>query len=101
MVLEATIKTVDGEVIDMQSRHFHPQATNEMEPKMLYGAYVKTANIRDTSIQPYRTKEEDFKFILPAGVRTVDLDILLTYEVVTPDMRYDIHKLTRRVTLER
>ena len=85
----------------MQSRHYHPQATNTLEPKMLYGAQVKVANIRDTSIQPYRAKEETFEFIMPEGVRTVDLDILLTYEVVNPGMRYDIHQLTRQVTLDR
>lgn len=96
-----TAKTVDGEKIEMQARHYHPQATNELEPKMLYGAQVKTAYIRDTSIQPYRTKEGTFEFVLPEGVRTADITVNLSYDVVNPDMRYNIHQLTRRVTLDR
>jgi len=96
-----TAKTVDGKEIEMQSRHYHPQATNEMSSKMLYGAQVKTANIRDTSIQPYRTKEESFEFILPEGVRTVDITVNLAYDVVNPDMRYNLHNITRRVSLDR
>lgn len=85
----------------MQSRHYHPQATNELNSKMLYGAQVKAANIRDTSIQPYRTKEDSFEFILPEGVRTVDVTINLAYDVVNPEMRLNIHQVTRRVSLDR
>lgn len=85
----------------MQSRHYHPQATNQMNSKMLYGAQVKAANLRDTSIQPYRTKEESFEFVLPAGVREIDVTVNLAYDVVNPGMRYNIHNITRRVSLDR
>lgn len=95
-----TAITEDGKELEMQSRHYHPQATNEMNTKMLYGAQVKTAYIRDTSIQPYRTKEDTFEFVLPEGVRTVDLKINLAYDVASPAMRYNIHQLTRRVSLD-
>ncbi|MDZ7640514.1 MAG: hypothetical protein U5J62_00565 [Desulfurivibrio sp.] len=95
-----TAKTVDGETIEMQSRHYHPQATNEMNSKMLYGAQVKVANIRDTSIQPYRTKEESFEFVLPEGVRTAEITVNLSYDVVNPDMRYNLHRITREVSLD-
>lgn len=95
-----TAITEDGEELEVQSRHYHPQATNEMNTKMLYGAQVKTAYIRDTSIQPYRTKEDTFEFVLPEGVRNVDLKVNLAYEVANPDMSYNIHQLTRRVSLD-
>lgn len=95
-----TAKTADGKVLEMQSRHYHPQATNEMNSKMLYGAQVKTANIRDTSIQPYRTKEESFEFILPEGVREADIEVNLSYDVVNPNMRYNLHNIVKRVSLD-
>lgn len=96
-----TAKTVDGKEIATQARHYHPQATNEMSSKMLYGAQVKTANIRDTSIQPLKTKKDTFEFVLPEGVRTVDITMNLTYVLTTPALRYPIHEYTQRVSLDR
>lgn len=96
-----TAKSKDGKEIGKQSRHYHPQATNEKSSKMLYGAQVKTAYLRDTSIQPYRTKEENFEFVLPEGVRDASVTVDLFYELGNPAQRIQIHKITREVTLER
>jgi hypothetical protein len=101
VVLEVTAKTADGKEIGMQSRHYHPQATNEKSSKMLYGAQVKTAYLRDTSIQPYRTKEESFEFVLPEGVRTAEVTVNLAYDLGNPAQRYEIHRVTKTVTLDR
>lgn len=95
-----TAKTLDGKIIGTQTRYYHPQATNEKNSKMLYGAHVKVANIRDTSIQPYQTKNESIEFVLPKGVRTADITVDLSYYLGSPDQRYAIHKIVRRVTLD-
>ncbi len=98
-----TAKTPDGKVIGTQTRHYHPQATNEKSSKMLYGAQIKVANIRDTSIQPYQTKADSFEFVLPEGVRSVNITVDLSYYLGSsePDQRYDLHKITKKVTLDR
>jgi hypothetical protein len=101
VVLEVTAKTPDGKLIGTQTRHYHPQATNEKSSTQLYGAQIKVANIRDTSIQPYQTKAESLEFVLPQGVRSADITVDLSYYLGTPDMRYEIHRITRQVSLDR
>ncbi len=96
-----TAKTPDGKEIGIQTRHYHPQATNEKNSKMLYGAQQKVANIRDTSIQPYQTKTESMEFILPKGIRAADITVDLSYYLGSPDQQYEVHKITRQVTLDR
>ncbi len=95
-----TAKTPDGKDIGSQSRHYHPQATNEKDSKQLYGAEIKVANIRDTSIQPYQTKTESIEFVLPEGVRSADITVDLSYYLGSPDQRYEVHKITRQVNLD-
>lgn len=68
---------------------------------MLYGAQVKTQYIRDTSLQPFETKAESFEIPLPEGVRAVDITVSLTYEINKPDNKIEIHKVTRKVSLDR
>ena len=101
MVLEVTAKTSDGKEVYKTERHYHPQATNCKDNKMLYGAQVKTQYIRDTSLQPYETKAESFEIALPEGARTVDVTVTLTYEINTPDNKIEIQKVTRKVSLDR
>lgn len=96
-----TAKTVDGKEVYQVERHYHPQATNCKDNKMLYGAQVKTQYIRDTAIQPYETKAESFEIALPEGVRAVDVTATLTYEINKPDNKIEIHKVTRKVFLDR
>jgi hypothetical protein len=100
LVLEVTAKTTDGKVINTQRRHYHPQATNGKNSKQLYGAEIKVANIRDTSIQPYQTKSESIEFVLPEGVWSADIMVDLSYYLGSPDQRYAVHKITRRVNLD-
>jgi len=101
VVLEVTARTPEGKEIGVQTRHYHPQATNGRNSKMLYGAQVKVANIRDTSIQPFQTKTESFEFVLPEGVRSAGITVDLSYYLGNPDQRYKLHRIIRRVTLDR
>ena len=68
---------------------------------MVYGAQVKTQYIRDTSLQPLETKAETFGIGLPKGVRTVDVTVSLRYEIWKPDHMIEIHKISKKVSLDR
>lgn len=96
-----TTKSVEGKEIFKDERHYHPQATNCLNEKMVYGAQNKTSYVRDTSLQPFESKDETFEVKLPEGVRTADVTVELSYEVQVPDNKVPIHKMTRRVTLDR
>lgn len=96
-----TAKSTDGKEIFRDERHYHPQATNCLNEKMVYGAQNKASYVRDTSLQPWRSKDETFEIRLPEGVRTADVTVELVYEVQNPEARVPIHKVTRRVTLDR
>ena len=96
-----TTKSVDGKEISKDERHYHPQATSCLNEKMVYGAQNKASYVRDTSLQPYESKNETFEIKLPEGVRTADVTVELNYEVQVPENKVLIHKMTRRVTLDR
>jgi hypothetical protein len=92
VVLEVTAKTADGkEVYNSECK----------DNKMIYGAQVKTQYIRDTSLQPLETKAESFEIMLPKGVRTVDVTVSLRYEIWKPSHMIEIHKITKKVSLDR
>jgi len=95
-----TAKSVDGKEIFKDERHYHTQATNCLNEKMVYGAQNKASYVRDTSLQPYESKDETFEIKLPEGVRTADVTVELSYEVQVPENRVPIHKVTRRVSLD-
>lgn len=96
-----TAKSVDGKDIFKDERHYHTQATSCLNEKMVYGAQNKSSYVRDTSLQPFESKDETFEIKLPEGVRTADVTVELVYEVQNPEARVPIHKVTRRVTLDR
>ncbi|ADH87068.1 hypothetical protein DaAHT2_2403 [Desulfurivibrio alkaliphilus AHT 2] len=97
-----TAKDLDGKLIANDTRHYHPQATTQRGANvMVYGAQWKASYVRDTSIQPFRTKEETFEFLLPEGTRCADVEVELRYELGNPNQIIPIHKRTKRVTLDR
>ncbi len=96
-----TAKSAEGKEIFRDERNYHPQATSCLNEKMVYGAQNKASYVRDTSLQPYESKDETFEIKLPEGVRTADVTVELTYEVQVPENKVPIHKVTRRVTLDR
>ncbi len=99
--MEVTAKTLDGKEIFKDERHYHTQATNCLNEKMVYGAQNKSSYVRDTSLQPYKSTDETFEIKLPEGVRTVDVTVEMNYEIQVPDNKVQIHKVTKRVTLDR
>jgi hypothetical protein len=105
--MEVTAKTLDGKEIFKEEKHYHTQATNCLNEKMAYGAQNKTSYVRDTSLQPYKSTDATFEIKLPVDdkgaptVRTVDVTVELNYEIQVPDNKVPIHKVTKRVTLDR
>ncbi|MBI3592755.1 MAG: hypothetical protein HY099_04670 [Nitrospirae bacterium] len=99
--MEVTAKTLDGKEIFKDEKHYHPQATTCLNEKMVYGAQNKASYVRDTSLQPYKSKDETFEIKLPEGVRTLDVTVELNYEINVPENKVLIHKVTKRVTLDR
>jgi hypothetical protein len=100
VVLDVTAKTSDGNELFKDSKIYMPQATTYCDEKMVYGAHRKAGYIRDTSLQPFSTKQETFDIKLPAAIREVDVIVDLTYQLV-PGNIFPIHKVTRRVTLDK
>jgi hypothetical protein len=96
-----TAKAADGKEIGKVEKHYHPQATNCRDTKMKYGAQWKIANLRDTSFQPYKMKDETIEFDLPQGVRAADVTVELVYEAVNPDNKYPLHSVTKKVSLDK
>jgi hypothetical protein len=96
-----TAKSTDGKEIFRDERHYHTQATNCLNEKMVYGAQNKASYVRDTSLQPYESKDETFEIKLPEGVRAADVMVELNYEIQVPENKVTIQKVTRRVSLDR
>ncbi len=96
-----TAKSIEGKDLFKDERHYLPQATSCLNEKMVYGAQNKSSYVRDTSLQPYESKAETFEIKLPEGVRAADVTVDLFYEVQNPENRVAIHKVTRRVSLDR
>ena len=96
-----TAKSLDGKDVFKDERHYHPQATSCLNEKMVYGAQNKSSYVRDTSLQPFESKDETFEIKLPEGVRAADITVELVYEVQNTENRVPIHKVTRRVSLDR
>lgn len=77
-----------------------PQATNGTNNKMVFGTYAKAETIRDTSLQPFEAKTETFEFVLPEGVREAEITVSLRYFLLPPDNQFNIHTVSRHVSLD-
>ncbi len=75
-----------------------PQATDARGTRMVLGPENKLGLIRDTTIQPFASKEETFEIPLPAGVTEAVLEIRLSYQP-RPGNIYLIHSINQNVSL--
>ncbi|MDP2166987.1 MAG: hypothetical protein Q8J64_01510 [Thermodesulfovibrionales bacterium] len=98
--MEVTAKTKDGKEVFADQKVYMTQATSSKDEKMIYGAQWKVGYLRDTSLQPYKTRDESFEIKLPEGVRTVDVTVELTYQLFPGD-KIPIHTVTKEVTLDK
>ena len=76
-----------------------PQSTTSVDNTMVYGPDKKLGLIRDTSIQPFASKEETFDIKIPETVKTVNLEVNLSYQLRPGDI-YPIHRIVRQIFAE-
>lgn len=60
-----TAKTKDGAEVFKSSKILMTQATNSRGDAMVYGAHFKMGYVRDTSLQPGKTKVETYEITFP------------------------------------
>jgi hypothetical protein len=98
VVLEVTAATPDGKKLLEGSKFYMPQAGDGRGPVMALGPDKKLGLLRDTSIQPYRPKEETFEIPVPPGIKEVTVAVRLTYQP-RPGNIYLLHSIDRKVSI--
>ena len=73
-----------------------PQAGDGRSPIMALGPDKKLGLLRDTSLQPFRLKEETFEIPVPRGINEITVAVRLTYQP-RPGNSYSLHTLSRKV----
>ena len=76
-----------------------PQSTTSMDSTMVYGPTKKLGIIRDTSIQPFASKEESFEIKVPETVKDINIVVSLSYQPRPGDV-YPIHWIANKVSVE-
>ena len=65
---------------------------------MALGPDKKLGLLRDTSIQPFRPKEETIEIPVPPGIKEVTVAVRLSYQP-RPGNIYPVHSLDRKVAI--
>jgi hypothetical protein len=99
VVLEVTANDASGKRIFQTSRIYATQATDSRSTETVLGPENKLGLIRDTSVQPFAPKEETIEIPLPAGLRTAQIAVNLSYRP-RPGNIYPIHNVVRNVSLD-
>jgi hypothetical protein len=94
-----TANSPDGKTIFQTSRNYASQATDSRSSQMVLGPEKKLGFIRDTSIQPFASKEETIEVPLPPGLTDAVIEVNLSYKP-RPGNVYPIHKVVRNVSLD-
>ncbi|MEJ2658781.1 MAG: hypothetical protein P8012_16605 [Desulfobacterales bacterium] len=81
------------------SKIYMPQSTNSLNNTMVYGPDKKLGIIRDTSIQPFASKEEIFEIKVPESVKSVNVVVNLSYQLRPGDI-YPIQRIVKKVPIE-
>jgi len=99
VVLDVTATSDQGKKIFEASKIYMPQSTASLDNTMVYGPDIKLGIIRDTSIQPFMSKEELFEIKMPETIKKVDIEINLTYQLRPGDI-YPIHRIVKQISVE-
>jgi hypothetical protein len=99
VVLEVTATDDKGKIIFETSKIYMPQSTTSLDNTMVYGPDKKLGIIRDTSIQPFASKEETFEIKVPESVKGVNVAVSLSYQLRPGDV-YPIHWIEKKVSVE-
>jgi len=99
VVLDVTATSDQGKKIFEASKIYMPQSTASLDNTMVYGPDIKLGIIRDTSIQPFMSKEELFEIKMPETIKKVDIEINLTYQLRPGDI-YPIRRIVKQISVE-
>jgi len=88
-----------GKIIFETAKIYMPQSTTSLDNTMVYGPDKKLGIIRDTSIQPFASKEETFEIKVPGIVKDVNVAVSLSYHLRPGDV-YPIHLFVKKVPIE-
>jgi hypothetical protein len=100
VVLEVTATAPNGQKLFEGSKFYMPQAGDGRSPVMALGPDKKLGLLRDTSIQPFRPKEETFEIPVPKGINEITAAVRLTYQP-RPGNIYPVHSLSRQIQVNR
>jgi hypothetical protein len=98
VVLEVAATDKDGKKLFEGSKFYMPQAGDGLSPVMALGPDKKLGLLRDTSIQPFRPKEETFEIPVHPGIKEVTVAVRLTYQP-RPGNIYPLHSIDRKVAI--
>jgi len=99
VVLDVTATDNKRNKIFEASKIYMPQSTTSLDNTMVYGPDKKLGIIRDTSIQPFASKEETFEIKVPDIVKDVNVTVSLSYQPRPGDV-YPIHLILKKVSVE-
>ncbi|MBI5582430.1 MAG: hypothetical protein HY892_01270 [Deltaproteobacteria bacterium] len=94
-----TATAPDGRKLYEGSKFYMPQAGDGRGPVMALGPDKKLGLLRDTSLQPFRPKEETFEIPVPKGIKEIALTVRLTYQP-RPGNIFPLHSLVRQIRIE-
>jgi len=77
---------------------YMPQSTDGLGSTMVLGPDTKLGLIRDTSIQPFGSREEVFEIPVPAEGGEVSVHVDLSYQPRPGDV-IPVHSVVRKVAL--
>jgi len=98
VVLEVTATDNKGKIIFETTKIYMPQSTTSLDNTMVYGPDKKLGIIRDTSIQPFASKEETFEIKVPEIVIDVNVAVSLSYQLRPGDV-YPIHRIVKKISV--
>jgi hypothetical protein len=99
VVLEVTATAPNGQKFFEGSKSYMPQAGDGRSPIMVLGPDKKLGLLRDTSLQPFRPKEETFEIPVPKGINEVTVAVRLTYQPRPGDV-YPLQTISRQVLMD-
>jgi len=99
VVLEVTATDNKGKIIFETAKIYMPQSTTSLDNSMVYGPDKKLGIFRDTSIQPFASKEETFEIKVPDIVNDVNVTVSLSYQLRPGDV-YQIQRIVKKVSVE-
>jgi hypothetical protein len=92
-LLEVKVTDKAGKEIFSTHKYYMPQLKlGYKENKMVFASLRKLSLMRDTALQPFEDKTEEFEFKLPNGVNDIKVKATLTF-VVEPGVDTSVFKL--------